>query len=305
MHNATSRSGFTLLEISVVLVILGLLTGGIFAGANLIRSMELKSINTEVNEYRTAIAAFQERFHALPGDMNNAEYIWGAVGDTNSGDTCPDDAGVGTETCNGNGNQLIAPTTTTLGLSGEEAEGFYAWNHLHNMGLLRAEVTGVPGAASDRDAVVGTNIPRSNYNKAAGWSILNIPHSTEATGTCRSISASGGFTKGMCRFIAADNVWIFTEINYGNVLVLGAQYEGYYAMQPIIPPQDADSLDNKFDDGLPASGSIIAAGDYAADANTVADCFEASDPNGAGYTTQLDYSVNEKQNGCALIFSIK
>jgi prepilin-type N-terminal cleavage/methylation domain-containing protein len=48
------KQGFSLIELSIVLVILGLLTGGILTGQNLIRAAELRSITTQHQGYQTA-----------------------------------------------------------------------------------------------------------------------------------------------------------------------------------------------------------------------------------------------------------
>mgnify|MGYP001100732306 CR=1 FL=1 len=66
------RIGFSLVELSIVLVILGLLVGGILGGKSLIKAAELRSISTEQAQWNTAIKAFRDKYFMLPGDMNNA-----------------------------------------------------------------------------------------------------------------------------------------------------------------------------------------------------------------------------------------
>ena len=73
-----ARSGFSLVELSIVLVILGLLTGGILAGQSLIRAAELRSVATESQRYMAALNSFRDKYFALPGDMANATAFWGA-----------------------------------------------------------------------------------------------------------------------------------------------------------------------------------------------------------------------------------
>lgn len=68
--------GFSLVELSIVLVILGLLTGGILAGQSLIRASELRSVSTELQRYSSAIYSFRDQYMALPGDMLNATSFW-------------------------------------------------------------------------------------------------------------------------------------------------------------------------------------------------------------------------------------
>ena len=84
------KNGFTLLELSIVMVIIGLIIGGITVGQDLIRSAELNSVVTDINKYKTAINTFNLKYNAMPGDMSNATSYWGdqATG-TNA---CPDAA---------------------------------------------------------------------------------------------------------------------------------------------------------------------------------------------------------------------
>ena len=72
------RSAFSLVELSIVLVILGLLTGGILSGQSLIRAAELRSVTTEYSRYTAATYSFRDKYFALPGDMSNAESFWGS-----------------------------------------------------------------------------------------------------------------------------------------------------------------------------------------------------------------------------------
>ncbi|MFM9890490.1 MAG: type II secretion system protein, partial [Rickettsiales bacterium] len=91
------RYGFSLVELSIVLVILGLLTGGILSGQSLIRAAELRSVSTEYNRYVTAVQTFRDKYFALPGDMTNAQSFWG------SSANCPGTSAQGNtdgKTCN-------------------------------------------------------------------------------------------------------------------------------------------------------------------------------------------------------------
>ena len=72
------KQGFSLVELSIVLVILGLLTGGILTGQSLIRAAELRSVTTEFQKYQTAMMTFRDRYMALPGDMRNATAFLGS-----------------------------------------------------------------------------------------------------------------------------------------------------------------------------------------------------------------------------------
>jgi prepilin-type N-terminal cleavage/methylation domain-containing protein len=67
------QSGFTLVEIAIVLVIIGLLLGGVLKGQKLINSAKAKAVITDFRNTATMIAAYQDRFRALPGDDPSAK----------------------------------------------------------------------------------------------------------------------------------------------------------------------------------------------------------------------------------------
>ncbi|MDO8348458.1 MAG: prepilin-type N-terminal cleavage/methylation domain-containing protein [Rugosibacter sp.] len=62
------QSGFTLVEIAIVLVIIGLLLGGVLKGQELINSAKVKNMINDFRSTSTFVFAYQDRFRALPGD---------------------------------------------------------------------------------------------------------------------------------------------------------------------------------------------------------------------------------------------
>lgn len=109
--------GFTLVEVAIVLVIIGVLLGGVLKGQELINNARVKNLANELRSTQTAIFAFQDKFRALPGDYASAAATWAS----------------GTPAVNGDGNGLIA--------SGETAE---AWDHLRRAGLLTGSGSAAP-----------------------------------------------------------------------------------------------------------------------------------------------------------------
>ena len=65
-----NKSGFTLLEMSIVLVIIGLIVGAILSGTDLIKAAEIRATVTQYEKYRTAVYTFRNKFGALPGDIS-------------------------------------------------------------------------------------------------------------------------------------------------------------------------------------------------------------------------------------------
>lgn len=82
----TQQSGFTLVEIAIVLVIIGLLLGGVLKGQELINSAKSKAVITDFRNTATMIAAYQDRFRILPGDDHaaNTHLTGGVVAGTQS-----------------------------------------------------------------------------------------------------------------------------------------------------------------------------------------------------------------------------
>src|ERR1700737_621716 len=66
------QRGFTLIEIAIVLVIIGLLIGGVLKGQELIYNQKIKSTYDNYRQYTAAMYGYQDRYKAIPGDDANA-----------------------------------------------------------------------------------------------------------------------------------------------------------------------------------------------------------------------------------------
>jgi prepilin-type N-terminal cleavage/methylation domain-containing protein len=113
-------SGFTLIELSIVLVIIGLLIGGIVVGKSMIQAAELNAINRDVVRFASAVYAFRGKYNCMPGDCATAGKFW-ALKNSSDPFTCwVSGGGSLTTTCNGDGNDVVD--------SGYESAFF--WSHL-------------------------------------------------------------------------------------------------------------------------------------------------------------------------------
>ena len=88
------QGGFTLVEIAIVLVIVGLLLGGVLKGQALIEGARVTNTISQVKALQTAVYGFQDRYRVLPGNMSNAAAIIGGTAvnctwDCNDGDIRP------------------------------------------------------------------------------------------------------------------------------------------------------------------------------------------------------------------------
>lgn len=218
------KNAFTLVELSIVLVILGLLVGGVLSGQSLIRAAELRAVNTEYNNYFTSVQSFRDKYFAIPGDMKDATRFWGKD-NTN----CPAQSGTAAAkgTCNGDGNgRLEFPTATNV-----TSEPFQFWKQLSLAGLIEGSYTGISGPTDYRNAILGENAPASKL-KPGGWgvrTVLNYPGDTKAF-----------------------------ALDYGNAFTFGGQIPGDSAFGSILTPTELWNIDTKMDDGSPYNGRIVA-----------------------------------------------
>ena len=83
----SQQSGFTLVEIAIVLVIIGLLLGGILKGQELINSAKVKNLANDFRVIPTYIYAYQDKFKSLPGDDKDVTTHVGATGTAGTGGT--------------------------------------------------------------------------------------------------------------------------------------------------------------------------------------------------------------------------
>src|SRR5713226_231870 len=106
----STEAGFTLVEIAIVLVIIGLLLGGILKGQEMITQAKIKNVINDFNGITAAMNSYQDRYRALPGDDINAASRWaGAIAGTGNGQF--DKGGAGTEVYNN--IPAAAPSATT------------------------------------------------------------------------------------------------------------------------------------------------------------------------------------------------
>lgn len=106
------QTGFTLVEIAIVLVIIGLLTGGVLKGQELINNAKVRNTISQMDGLRAAVFGFQDRFRSLPGDMAQASTVVGD-GAVNCAWACD--------------NGLIQPwRNTSLVTNNLSAAGFYS-----------------------------------------------------------------------------------------------------------------------------------------------------------------------------------
>jgi prepilin-type N-terminal cleavage/methylation domain-containing protein len=140
----STEAGFTLVEIAIVLVIIGLLLGGILKGQEMITQAKIKNIINDFNGVTVAVTSYQDRYRAIPGDDQNATTRWTVQSPGK-----------------GNGDGIIAGfynTNDTTGAGGAPAdlkESNLFWQHLRIAGFVPGLTTGTGSGTPPPNAVGG------------------------------------------------------------------------------------------------------------------------------------------------------
>lgn len=229
MKRSATPSAFSLVELSIVLVILGLLTGGILGGQSLIRAAELRAVTTEYNRWVTATRTFQDKYFALPGDMTNAQSFWGVAHATPS--VCEVTPSTTTATCNGDGNGQVS----YYAVGNSANESFRFWQHLANAGLIEGTYDGVTHGSNVYSAT-SANVPKSRLGNGH-W---HISHWGPVTG----------------------DAYLF-DGQYGNAMVVGGLLANDWPNMSLFKPEELWNIDTKLDDGRPAQGKVLSGGLFA------------------------------------------
>jgi prepilin-type N-terminal cleavage/methylation domain-containing protein len=220
MKNKDS-AGFTLLEMSLVLLVIGLIIGGMLLGKSLLTTSRLQTVISDADSYITAVANFKQTYQALPGDIPTASSLWGL--DSSCG-------GSTTGTCNGDGNGQI-------GNASYEYEVFRLWQHLSLAGMFSQHMSGSATTGGVYSGTIGVNLPTGSISGGGFYMVWK--------GTIGSGDANYYFSGAPSQF-------------FGHTLIFGSAYTNAGTSGPILTADQASSIDSKIDDGVPSTGKVRA-----------------------------------------------
>ena len=209
--------GFTLIELSIVLVIIGLLVGGVLGGQELVNQANLRSLASDYHKFEIAARTFRGKYGYWPGDLPTATSYWPA------NPSCP--TGGATGTCNGNGDGMI----NIGGATGGERNSF------GQQLALAGIISGSFNSAWPTSGAIASGIylPALRYGNDVGiTAVYATPYPSAFY----------------------DN---FGNHNYWRISTYNATvfYTGLSAAFFTCP--DLASLDQKIDDGLPGVGKMV------------------------------------------------
>lgn len=258
------KSAFSLVELSIVLIIIGLLIAGITGGASLIKSSELRAAMSEARGYSVAVNAFFTQFNSLPGDYNvTVGGVSGAAGDAD--------------------NQIEYFSGATLSSTITPSESAAAWIHLR----YAAVIDNLPGTIAlinesttaptfGNSSVAGSNAP-SSRTRNNGWT---FDYRTLTEGNSTAANQNVVVLTGTPATGATANT---------NTLVNGTNV----AAASLIG-SDALSIDAKIDDGVANLGKIRGLNPV-----STTGCYTASSSAAATYIT-----TSATSKVCALTYQV-
>jgi len=137
------QSGFTLIEMAIVVLIIGALTASVVIGRTVVRNVRLKSVVSDVEYFGAITRTFKDTYSELPGDLEAAAVYWPDATDLTN-----------FPAANGNGDNRVDSEAGNR-------EDLGAWQHLVLAGMMQGTYTGTPDGAGIN---IGMNVPEAKIS---------------------------------------------------------------------------------------------------------------------------------------------
>ncbi len=220
----TNEKGFTLVELAIVMIIIGLLLGGVLKGQELIENAKVTATISQVKGFQAALNSFRDAYGATPGDMRNATTrLQGCTGANNCS--------------NGSGNSLVSSVASNnpawnAAVVAANGETSNFWKHI----ALADLITGVDPTASVAvaDTAWGQTHPSSSLRGG-----FEMYYDVNLNDINAAVTVSGHVLR------MSNGGLLGTVGTAGAAPASGLQ---------------AANIDRKLDDGRPFAGSVIGGG---------------------------------------------
>jgi prepilin-type N-terminal cleavage/methylation domain-containing protein len=224
-----ARDGFTLIEMSIVLVVIGLLIGSVLVGQDMIRAAEVRAQITQIEKYNTAVNTFHNKYGALPGDLNQqVANTFGLIAR-------------GSSPGQGDGNGIIEGFAgNSCGFCAGRGEGPVVWVDLSAAAMIEGTFTTATEIAGS-PVVTGNNF--NPYFPAAKIGRGNFVYVW-----------AGGYNLGWNGTAQTGS----DSQNYFGLSSISSLFQWTLSSLPGLTVQEAYAIDKKVDDGFPQSGNITA-----------------------------------------------
>ena len=264
-----NRQGFTLIEASVVMIIVGLMLGGVVVGQDLIRSATVRAALSEIEEYQVAVNTFTQKYESLPGDINFDEAsAFGFA--ARSGEVGHGDGNGLIEGC-GSGETVAGCETVLfwadMSLAGLISGDFVAEDDVVYMAALMKMQEMLQALSPIQNAYAGKSnlgvgdagdIGGIGAEPGDGKEIIPAPVPVPVPDYTRSMRDSL-----FPRTSVGDenSMLVFSDRRHNYFQIAGVQStneDGEYNLSNGMTPLEAYALDVKYDDGLPQTGEVQA-----------------------------------------------